>query len=302
MSASGGWTRRGLGLVLLTAMAVHAVEAPLVTRPPYRAVLADTAQAVDLAGMARTHDFGGAVPLVDPVTGVAHFATLNVWDAAKKMPVVLTSERVPPQGVAGRVFKTGGYTALGYARGDGPVEGRLRTQLNSFPISARRHYVWDLAFRFGGASLASPWVMLPRGQSPATIWQLKSEGLPPSLVMAFDTDPADPQKLALSFDRRLEPSRPANNLGSLGGLSPQSEIQVRIDAYLDERPVFQSGQGFLRISVNGVLVVDVWGPTLQAAAVKPYQWSIGMYLFANETPLPHDRFVFWKIARLLAQD
>lgn len=273
--------------------------ATFVAKPPYNPVLGESTVPVDLAGKERNFDFGGLAPMVNPATGVSDLATINVWDSAARRATVLTSSQISSAGVGGRVFKTGGYTAIGYVHGDGVVEGRLRTQVNSYPIPARRRFVWDLTVRFGGASLFSAWVASPRGFAPATIWQLKSEGLPPALVMAFDTDPADPEKLAISFDSRLDPSKPAINLGSIGGLAPRTDINVTIDAFLDERSIAQGGKGYLRVSVNGALVVDRWGPVLQAVASSPYHWSLGMYLFSNSDPLPFDRFGFWKKARLI---
>lgn len=270
-----------------------------VATPPYNPVIGNSTVYVDLAGKPRSFDFGGLAPLVNPATGVSDIATINVWDPVSNRATVLTSNQIGPAGIAGRVFKTGGYTAIGYVHGDGIVEGKLRTQVNSYPIPARRRFVWELTVRFGGASLFSAWVPSERGLAPATIWQLKSEGLPPALVMAFDTDPADAGKLAISFDSRLDPAKPAINLGSFGGLEPLKDINVSIDAFLDERSITQGGKGYLRVSVNGVLVVDRWGPVLQAVATSSYHWSLGMYLFSNSVPLPFDRFGFWKSARLI---
>lgn len=287
---------------LMSPIGAAEVGTVFVATPPYSPTIGETTVNVDLGGKARRFDFGGNAPFINAVTGVADMATINVWDSVNHQASVLTSSRIGPAGVAGRVFKTGGYTAVGYVRGDGIVEGKLRTQINSFPIPARKHFFWDLTFRLGGASLSSPWTYSARGVAPATIWQLKTEGLPPAVVMAFDTDPDDSSKLALSFDRRLNPSKPAINLGRIGGLSPLTDIKVGVDAFLDERSIVQGGKGFLRISVNGKLVVDVWGPVLQEVATQPYHWSLAMYLFSNTEPLPFDRFVFWKTARLMSFD
>lgn len=291
-------------VALLTSGAIFSVDVvlagePFVAIPPYNPALGNSTVFVDLAGKVRNFDFGGRAPFVNPATSVSDLATINVWDAVNNRATVLTSNQIASSGVPGRVFKTGGYTAIGYVHGDGIVEGKLRTQLNSYPIPARRRYIWELTVRFGGASLFSTWVPSARGVAPATIWQLKSEGLPPALVMAFDTDPADPEKLALSFDSRLDPARSATNLGNFGGLEPLKDINVTIDVFLDERSIAQGGKGYLRVSVNGALVVDRWGPVLQAAATFPYHWSLGMYLFSNTAPLPFDRFGFWKNARLI---
>lgn len=271
-----------------------------VANPPYSPQIGESSQFIELDGKSRVFDFGGDRPFVNSSTGSADFATINTWNSAAKQAEVIRSNSVPPEGVSGRVFKTGGYTAIGYIRGDGIVEGKLRTQINSFPIPARRRFVWDLSFRVGGAHLGSPWEFTPIGSAPATIWQLKTVGLPPALVMAIDTDPNDSTKLALSFDSRLDPKAPAIRLGDIGGLSPSTEIEVSIDAFLDERSIVNGGKGYLRISVNKTLVVDRWGPVLQPVATFPYHWSVGMYLYSNTSPLPIDRFVYWKSARLFS--
>ena len=142
--------------------------------------------------------------------------------------------------------------------------------------------------------------MTARGMAPATLWQIKSTDLPPTVVMAVDTDPRDPSKLELIFDARLDPAKPSIRLGQLGGLDPLRDFAVYIEAMLDERRIVQAGQGYLRITVNGQLVVDRWGPTLQAVAGLPYHWSLAMYLYANSTPLTMDRFVYFKTARMVS--
>jgi hypothetical protein len=270
--------------------------------PPYNPSIGETTQFVDLGGKERHFDFGGAVPIINSTTGVTDFATINVWDPVSSRAVVLTSSQIAPSGVQGRVFKTGGYTAVGYIRGDGIVEGKLRTQINSFPIPSRKRFVWDLSFRLGGSSLNAPWNFTPKGVAPATLWQLKTVGFPPALVMAVDTDPADSSKLMLNFDAKLDPSLPAIRLGEVSRISPFIDINVRIDAFLDERLVSQGGNGYLRIFVNDELVIDRWGPVLQQFASWPYHWSLAMYLYSNITPLDFDRFVYWKRARLISYD
>ena len=269
---------------------------------PYKPTIANAAVPIDLGDKARSFDFGGDVPFINPKTGVVDLATINVWDVLNSRASVLTSSQIGAGGVAGRVFKTDGYTAIGYVHGDGIVEGKLRTQANSYPIPARRRFMWDLVFRLGGATLASPWTFAARNVAPATLWQLKTEGLPPALVMAFDTDPDDSGMLTLSFDQRLDPAQHATNLVRVGRLAPLTDIIVRIEAFLDERTVAQNGKGFLRIAVNDKLVFDRWGQNLQQVATRPYHWSLGMYLFSNTEPLPFDRFVYWKNARQLTYD
>jgi hypothetical protein len=273
-----------------------------VAAPPYAPEVAGVPQFFDLAGKVRNFDFGGDAPFVNASTGISDIATINVWDPVTNRAITLTSSKIGISGVKKRVFKEDGYTAIGYVGGDGIVEGKLRTQINSFPIPSRKRFAWDLSFRLGGGGLNSPWVFTPKGVAPAGLWQLKTVGLPPTLVMAVDTDPVDSKKLALNFDARLDPNKSATRLGGIGGLEPLTDIDVGIEAFLDERSIAQGGEGFLRITVNDKLVVDQWGPVLQQSVSRPYNWSVGMYLYSNTTPLDFDRFVYWKRARLISYD
>lgn len=298
-----------MGFRLLMVLALLAWQASRVTWalevyraiPPYSPNVAGVPYAVDLAGKARSFDFGGSAPFLNAVTGVADFATINVWSQEFNQAQVLSGSKIPANGVPGRVFKKDGYTAIGYLKGDGIVEGKLRTQLNSFPISARKYYVWELIFRLGGASLFSPWVFTNRGVAPATLWQLKAEGLPPALVLAVDTDPNNAERVSINFDARLDPLKPAVRLADVSGINPSIDTDIRIEAFLDERPALQ-GSGYLRVWVNGILIIDRWGPVLQDQAQFPYHWSLAMYLYNNTQPLTMDRFVYWKKARMLVDN
>lgn len=291
-------------LILIAVMVVPVLASALevvTAHSPYRPVVGESGQFIELNGKPRVFDFGGDAPFVNPMTGVADFATINVWNPKAAQASVLSSAQILVDGIPGRVFKVGGYTALGYVSGDGLVEGALRTQLNSFPFSARRYYVWELTFRLGGRGLTAPWAFTDRGVAPATIWQLKTTNLPPSLVMAVDTDPSDNSKVALNFDIRLDPARPAVRIADIGGLDPSADTQIRIEAFLDERPA-SSGDGFLRLWVNGRQLIDRRGPVLQLQATFPYHWSLAMYLYNCAAPLHLDRFVYWRTARMLSEN
>jgi hypothetical protein len=278
-------------------------EAPgqvFVAKPPYRPTIGNTVASIDLAGRDRRFDFGGSVPFVNPLTGAVDVATVNAWNENTGRGEVWTSNAIGPAGVNVRVYKRGGYTAVGYFAGDGVVEGRLRTQLNSYPIPARRRYTWELEVRFGGATLADGWVQTARGEAPATIWQVKAPGLPPPIVMAVDTDPRDSARLMLHFDIRTQSRQPAKRLGQIGGVDPGVDTRVVVDGFLDEREPSAGGQGYWRITVGGNPVVQYRGATLQKEAYQPYSWSIGMYLYNNTHPLSFSRFTYWRQARLLA--
>ena len=270
-----------------------------VARPPYAPEIGGVGYPVDLAHQPRKFDFSGDVPFLNPATGVSDIATINVWNDVLGRAEVLNSNAIGRDGAGSRVFRRGGYTAIGYTAWDGVVEGALRTQLNSYPIPARRRFVWDLSVRFSGLPFSENWVPTPTGASPATIWQLKSPGLPPALVMVVDTDPQDSTRLSLHFDARPNHQWPAHRLGTVTGLLPSSDTEVLIDGYLDERLPAAGGQGYWRVWVNGAQVLNVAAPTLQVSATRPYNWSIGVYLYRNQTPLNFSRFAYWRRARLI---
>lgn len=299
----------GVALLLLLlgeALAVTIAGTVFVAREPYSVNVGGTLQPVDLYGYPRTFDFGGHIPnflnATNPESGQFDFATINVWDAVNGEEMVVTNHngKMGADGIPGRVFKTNGYTAVGYKAGDGVVQGTLRTQVNTFAVPSRRRFVWDFVVRFGGADLSKPWTFSPRDLHPATIWQLKSDSVSsPALVMVVDTDPKNSQKLALHFDARTDMNVSASRLGIARGLAPQQDIAVVIDAFLDERPNTSGGQGYIKIWVNDLKVVDLVRPTLTIQATTPHHWKFGMYLYKDTSPLSFDRFGFWKKVRMI---
>ena len=278
---------------------VQATETAFVAKPSYSVLVAGVATPVDLANIPRGFDFSGSAPFVNPYTNVSDIATINYWDSAAGAAAVLNSTKIKAMnGAPDRVFKVGAYTAIGYRKGDGLVEGTLRTMLNSFPIPNRKVLVWNLTFRLGGATPTTPWTYSPKGVAPATLWQIKTANIPPALVMAVDTDPKDSSSLQLMFDQRPIASQAAFRVADVSGLKPNTDIVVRIEMSTDDRPLSAGGNGYLRIVVNGNKILDSIGPVLQGAATAPYQWSLAMYLFNNKSPLPYDRFGFWKQAQM----
>jgi hypothetical protein len=273
-------------------------EEPFVATDPYVPTFRSKPLLFPLDGRPRHFNFGGDAPFVNPGSGVSDIATINFWDTASGKARVSNSLQIKAGGVPGRVFKQSGYTSIGYVSGDGIVEGALRTQINSFPIPERRTYSWKMVVRFAEADPSVPWVPLPRGTAPATVWQLKPSGSPPSLVMVVDTDPEDASRLMLHFDHRIASSSRPTRLGQIGGLGRAEDISVRIESFLDERTVTE-GDGFVRIWVNEELVVDKSAPTLLIDATHPPAWSIGVYMYSNKSPLTVSRFTHWREARML---
>ncbi|TIC79208.1 hypothetical protein [Crenobacter intestini] len=269
---------------------------------PYQATIGNTQLPVDLGASKITHDFGGSVPFFNPEIGRSDIITINVWNPQTQSAQNVMGHSLSNEGVKDRVFKDGDFTAIGVVAGDGIVEEKLRTQVNAFQFSTRKHYEWQMQFRLGGRRLGQPWHMAPAGESPATIWQLKTIGFGPALGMVVDTDPNNPNRVQLHFDARIDPSQGGKRLTQIGNLDPNVEQDVRIETYLDERTAAQGGRGFLKITVNGQVLFDQPMPTVQAGATNPYNWSMGMYLYANTRPLSYDRFIYFRNARMVALD
>ncbi|WP_426122051.1 hypothetical protein ACPUBP_01585 [Methylococcus capsulatus] len=270
-----------------------------VASDPYDIIVGSQTQRIDLSGKPRTFDFGGSVPFVNPTIGIADFDTINYWDAAAGQAKVINGWTVTDAGIPGRVFKIDGYTAVGYKAGDGVVEGALRSQMNSYYVPSRQRFVWDLCVRFGGSDLTKPWTFMPRDSHPGLIWQIKPDDFPPSIGMVVDTDPANSQRLAIHIDGSIGPELKHERLGIITGLLPQQDINIVIDAYLDDRPIAKGGQGYFKAWINGTLVANAVGATLVPNASSPHYWSMAMYLYNDTAPLQFDYFGYWKRARMI---
>ncbi len=273
-----------------------------VAQAPYAPTIGNTKVGVDIGASHITYDFSGHLPFYNTAINRSDIHTVNTWNPATNSSQVVQGHSLTNSGIAGRLFRQDGYMGIGVIAGDGIVEEKLRTQVNAFPIPTRRHFLWELKFKVGGRTLGSPWRMAPAGESPATIWQLKTPSYGPTLLMGLDTDPKNPSKLFISFDSRVNPTQGGVSIGGLGNIDPAGENDVKIEAFLDEREASQGGKGFLKITVNGIEVVNKNGPVVQAGANYPYNWSMGMYLWKNTQPLSYDRFIYYKTARLINLD
>ncbi|UZR28797.1 BP74-related protein [Methylococcus mesophilus] len=276
-----------------------------VARDPYSVLVNGEPQAVAIGGVPITFDFGGPAPFIDPATAVGNFGALRFWDAHRGEAVTLDNRaaaKEAPDGIPGRIFKvkkgSRSYTAIGYTADDGAVDGTLGTRLDTYPVPSRRRFVWDFVVRFGGENFNSAWPFTPRGTHPGLVWELRADGMPPALAMVVDTDPDRPHKLALHFDANTGPGATAASLGIAPGLTPNKDIKVVIDAFLDERPQAEGGRGYVKAWVNGNVAVDAVRPTLSALATKPHHWTLGMQLPQDTSPLPFSLIGYWKRARM----
>jgi hypothetical protein len=82
------------------------------------------------------------------------------------------------------------------------------------------------------------------------------------------------------------------------GVPRNVEVPIVIEAFLDEREPTDGGAGQHRVWVRDQLIVDAIGPNLQWGQTT-YRWSMSMYLFKEQAPVPYSRASFWKVARML---
>jgi len=275
-----------------------------VALPPYSVLVNGQARPIDLGAKPRHFDFSGNRPFVNPATGVADIATLLAWTAHGDVQTapVLSGSRITNQGIAGRIYQSRGRTLLTYVAGDQPVAGKCRSQMASYPVPARRRFLFDLSFQLGEPQPGREWHMTAAGKNPAVIWQLKAPDVIPSLAIVVDTDPDDPERLQIFFSRKGGSSPAVARLGNALAVSPGQPVRLLMDVFLDERELAAGGRGYWRVWANGRLVVDVFGPTLSSFAKEAHQWFLALYLYNDPKPLPFSRTVVWGRARMLSTD
>lgn len=277
---------------------------PFLAVPPYSVLVNGQAQAIELGGKPRQFDFSGNRPFVNPRTGVADSATLLAWNVRgdRLAGPVLSGKRISNEGIAGRVYQSGGRTLLTYVAGDLPVAGKCRSQMASFPVPAHRRFLFDLSFQAGEQKAGREWHMTPAGKSPALIWQLKAPDVIPSLAIVVDSDPDDPRRLQVFFSRKGGSSPAVVKVGNALSLNSGQPVRLLMDVFFDERDAARGGRGYWRVWANGRLVVDVAGPTLSSVARQPHQWFLALYLYNDAEPLPFSRTIAWGHAKMLTAE
>lgn len=263
---------------------------------PYHVQLADSQININWMTANTTFDFSGNVPFVNPTTGISDITTFNVWDSATSTAINVRGFEITNNGFTGRIFKQNGYTSIGYVAGDGIVAGKCRTQINTYEIASRKKWRIEMVFKLADQNINSPFPMQPRNTSPMGLWQIKAQGLPPALVMAVDTHQNDPTKLLLNFDKRLSSTATGGTRICDVMISPNVDVSVKVDVFLDERV---NGQGYLKITVNDNVIFEANQQTVQDYTTYAYAMSFSAYLYANATPLPYNKFVHFKTAKLL---
>lgn len=266
--------------------------------PAYSISVNGQAKAVNIGSKPRYFDFSGERAFVNPATGVSDIAAINAAsDSATAL--ILGGDRITNVGIPGRVFKHDGRTIIRYVAGDPPVAGKCRSQMATYPVPARQRLLFDFALQFGESAEGHEWHLTPPGDSPAVIWQMKAPEVQPSLAVVVDTDPARPDGLLLSFSRKSAFASTALRVGNLIRIKRNQPLRMLMDAYLDEREIGAGGRGYWRVWINGKQILDTFGPTLSAVAQEPHQWFLSLYLYNNAQPLPFNRSVIWKRARML---
>lgn len=280
---------------------------PFVAVPPYSVPVLGKSKPVGLWSrtkgreVARTFDYGGDAPFVNPTTGVSDFGALQAWDGQKGMAVTLAGDAITNAGFRGRIEKRNGSTMVRYVAGDGVVAGKCRAQIVSYAIPTRTLVRWELLVAFGADNKEDYWPLTPPGQSPVLFWQVKAADLlgNPSLAAIVDTDPNDPSN-SLTIFFSIKGGKTTNSpkrIGQVYGIPRNTQIPIVIEAFLDEREAAEGGLGRQRAWVNNALVVDSVGPNLQWGR-SVYIWYMNVYLYNEAAPVPYSRSSFWKAAKM----
>ena len=266
---------------------------------PYIVNVMGTNTSVPLYGASRTYDFSGDVPFINLTTLVADPAQFQAWDAGLGVSRTINSNEMTNSGFSGRIEKWNGMTMIRYNAGDGITAGACRTQLNSYPIPPRSRVRFDMDVAFGASDAGSVWVPSGAQLSPVLFWQVRSSsGTNPSMSAIVDTDPTNPQALAIYFNRKGGASSTIELVAKATGLPRNTLVPITVEAFLDEREMSNGGKGRMKVTVNGTRLADIDGPTLTFGNGL-HNWSLDMYLYNEITPYTNTRASFWKTARLV---
>lgn len=257
----------------------------------------DSLVQVDTDSRVRVHDFGPSGGFIDPTTGGARIATI-ISGVSYGKSVVLSGVSITNKGVPGRVYWQPDGVVTQINAGEGRTGEPCRAQVSSFAVPPDVKLRWHLQFRVGDSSQGQGWVMTPHGSDPTLIWQLKAPGLRPSLAMILDTDDTDDRKLMVYFSQLSGAATKVQRAGSIRGLVSDTQIDVVIEARLDERALVSGGKGYWRVWVNDEVVVDRIGPTLAQNAAEPHQWFFGMYRYLTNCPTTVPRRITWDDVKL----
>lgn len=272
-----------------------------VASEPYTVNIQGSMRTLSLGGAARSHDFGGTAPFVNPQTNKNDPFVFQAWSSGL---VDWYGSKITNNGVPGRIGKTkfgnDDVTMIKYNAGDDIAYEKCRSKLGAYPIPPRTRVRWELEVAFGKADGANDWTLTPSGQSPVLFWQVKSNKnqTHPPLALNVDTDNRDSTKLMITvFQRTGTATRPIE-LGRIGGIPRNTLIPIVMEAFLDERATNNGGKGIWQVWVNNTLVVEEVAPTLTVGS-DTHEWSVETYLWNEPYPYKHNRATFYKTARMM---
>lgn len=279
---------------------------PFVARPPYEINDNGKNLRVWLDNTARSFDLAGA--LIDSTTNRMRAKSWQVvypFPTGSRYVNITDIGSVQPSnsGVPGHIEYEGELLKVAYLAGDPTDAGippKCRTQLNSYLVPTRTDIAWDLSFQIGGKQPGESWPLLPPGNSPTALWQLKAEPGHPTLAMVVDTDNAKAGTVRLSFYLRTSDKATSDRTTTVSGLEPGTTINVFMTANLDERDLGKGGKGHWHVWVNGQQVSSYEGKTLRSDFTKEaHRWAFGVYLFNENKPASFSRVTLWRQARML---
>lgn len=253
----------------------------------------------------RSFDFSGDKPFINAGTGVSDYMTWLVWNPAKKIGQNIGTNCILNSGWNIRIKKFEDTTMIRALKDDGPVAGKCREALNSFRISNRQHILVELNVQFGADNntdgIDNNWHINPLNKSgvdpsPILFWQLHSDAFTnPSISAIEETDQLDASKLQIRFIAKNSniDNDGIRSIGIAHGLERHTQIEITIDAQLDERDQKEGGMGYTKIFVNNVLIGRDIGGNIIKGQYKNYITPMTVYAF-NEVTCAQNRTIFFR--------
>lgn len=289
-------------VITITDVLLLALSAPPCQADVYKSVtesirVGTRKVVVDTSVQPRIHDLGISGGFRDNRSNIPRLATL-ISAAQGGRNIVLSGDAIGNHGIPGRAYWSEQGVVMANHIGEGKAGEPCRVQAASYPVRPDIPVMWTLRLQLEGGESGSSWVLLPAGQDPVLLWQLKAPGLRPSLSMIADTDDTDNSKLMIYFSQLGGTASNVQRAGVIRGVKADAPIDVRISAVLDERDVAAGGLGRWHAWVNEHLVVDRVGPTLSSFANEPHQWFFGIYRYLTNCPSEVARHTRWETIRL----
>jgi len=266
---------------------------------PYLLNIQGVMTPANLQGKPRSYEFGGDVPFVNPASLVADPNVLQAYDPVTKLGTNLAGGQILNKGLTERIIKTADGLLVRHKAGDGLLGGTGRSSLVSYPVPPRTHVRWEMIVSFGTVDGENKWVLTKYDTHPVLFWELKSpNSSTPPISAVIDTDQLNPAKLAMKLQLKGGKSAVLNMIATVRNLPTATPIPIVIDAFLDEREIANGGKGRVKISVNGVVVGDMTGPTLTLGS-NVHLTNFSTYSYKDTVTVDNTRAVLFKQARML---